>query len=244
VAPAAPSTYTCDMLLYRFADAASWIGAAVGELREAARQARAAGRGRLDLCLAGGTTPEPVYRAMAALALQGLDAHLWLGDERAVPPADPARNGAMIERAFEACAWEPYPGIRLWPEAATEAEAEEAAAAYESELAAALGARPAFDLAMLGLGADGHTASLFPGRGEGSAARSSPRGLAAVAVSPTQPALRMTLTFAALAPAARRVFVVRGPDKLGAVGRLAEEDPALPASALAGPGSIILYLED
>jgi len=232
------------MLLYRFADAASWIGAAVGELREAARQARAAGRGGLALCLAGGTTPEPVYRAMAALALEGLDAQLWLGDERAVPNSDPARNGTMIERAFEDCAWEPYPRIRHWPEAATEAEAEEAAAAYESELSAALGARPAFDLAMLGLGSDGHTASLFPWRGEGSAARSSPRGLAAVAISPTLPALRMTLTFAALAPAARRVFLVRGPDKLGAVGRLAEEDPALPASALAGPGSIILYLED
>lgn len=232
------------MLLYRFADAASWIGAALGELREAARLARASGRRRLALCLAGGTTPEPVYRALAAARLEGLDAELWLGDERAVPPTDPARNGAMVATAFEDCSWDPYPRIKQWPEATTEAEAEEAAGAYEAELAASLGSPPAFDLALLGLGADGHTASLFPSRGEGSAARSSPRGLAAVSVSPTRPSLRMTLTFAALAPAARRVFLARGQDKLGAVGRLAEEDPALPASALAGPGSIILYLED
>jgi 6-phosphogluconolactonase len=232
------------MLLYRFADAASWIGAAIGELREAARLARASGRRRLALCLAGGATPEPVYRAMAAARLEGLDAELWLGDERAVPPTDPARNGAMVAAAFEDCTWNPYPRIKQWPEATTEAEAEEAAGAYEAELAAALGSPPAFDLAMLGLGADGHTASLFPSRGEGVAARSTPGGLAAVAVSPIRPSLRMTLTFEALAPSLRRVFLVRGPDKLGAVGRLAEEDPALPASTLAGPGSIILYLED
>jgi 6-phosphogluconolactonase len=150
----------------------------------------------------------------------------------------------MVARAFEDCAWKPYPRIKDWPEASTEAEAEEAAAAYETELAAALGSPPAFDLAILGLGADGHTASLFPWRGAADAARSSPRGLAAVTRSPLKPALRMTLTFEALAPAARRVFLARGHDKLGAVGRLADEDPALPASALAGPGSIILYLEE
>lgn len=232
------------MLLYRFADAASWIGAAIGELREAARLARSSGRTRLALCLAGGATPEPVYRALASERLSGLDAELWLCDERAVPRSDPARNGGMIERAFEDCSWEPYPRLRPWPDAQTEAEAEESAGAYEAELAASLGAPPAFDLAILGLGADGHTASLFPWNGEGSAARSSPRGLAAVAISPLEPALRMTLTFEALSRSTRRVFLARGPGKLGAVGRLADEDPALPASRLAGPGSIILYLED
>lgn len=244
MAPADPKPYTCVMLLYRFADAASWIGAALGELREAARLARASGRRSLALCLAGGTTPEPVYRALAAARLEGLDAELWIGDERAVPSADPARNGAMIATAFEDCAWDPYPRIKQWPEAATEAEAEEAACGYEAEIEAALGSPPAFDLALLGLGADGHTASLFPSRGGGRAASPSPRGLAAVAFSPTGPSLRMTLTFAALARSTRRAFIVRGPDKLGVVGRLADEDPALPASALAGPGAIILYLED
>ncbi len=232
------------MLLYRFADSASWIGAAIGELREAARLARSSGRGRLALCLSGGTTPEPVYRALAAQRLSGLDAELWLGDERAVSSADPARNGGLVGRAFEDCAWDPYPRVKAWPEAETEDAAEEAAEAYEAELAASLGAKPAFDLCFLGLGADGHTASLFPWKGTGGAARPAPLGLAAVAFSPIAPKLRMTLSFEALSGARRRVFLVRGPDKLGSVGRLAEEDPALPASRLAGSESIILYLED
>ncbi len=231
------------MLLYRCADSVSWINAALGELRETARMARLSNSGRMAVCLAGGTTPEPVYRAMAAHELSGVDVELWPGDERVVPLADPARNGTMIARAFENCVWNPYPRIKQWPEAQTESEALEAVEAYEAELAASLGHKPVFDLALLGLGADGHTASLFSVN-ETEGYRFTALGLTAVTRSPIAPFIRMTLSFAALGSTRRRVFLVRGPEKLGVVERLSLEDHRLPASRLAGPESIILYLEN
>ncbi len=232
------------MLLYRCADSVSWINAALGELRETARMARLSNSGRMAVCLAGGTTPEPVYRAMAAHELSGVDVELWPGDERVVPLADPARNGTMIARAFEECVWNPFPRIKQWPEAQTESEALEAVEVYEAELAASLGHKPVFDLALLGLGADGHTASLFSCDESRGTVHASPIGLTAVTRSPIAPFIRMTLSFAALGSTRRRVFLVRGPEKLGVVERLSLEDHRLPASRLAGPESIILYLEN
>lgn len=232
------------MLLYRCADSVSWINAALGELRETARIARIVNSGRLALCLAGGATPEPVYRAMAAYELSGVDVELWLGDERVVAFADPERNGGMIASAFKECVWSPFPRIKQWPEAQTESEALEAAEAYEAELAASLGNKPVFDLALLGLGADGHTASLFSCDESRGTVHASPIGLTAVTRSPIPPPLRMTLTFEILASARRRVFLVRGAEKNAVVERLSLEDQGLPASRLAGPESIILYLEN
>ncbi len=218
----------------------AWIEAALAELLAAALSARAEGRDSLALVLAGGSTPEGPYRAMAAQGLAGLRVDLWLGDERVVPAADPARNLIMVERAFADCSWDFPPRLRAWPEAETEAQAISASALYEEELAASLGSAPAFDLALLGLGADGHTASVFPSRA-GSEDEGAGR-LVAVTRSPLPPPLRMTLTLGALRGARRRVFLVRGSDKLPALARLEAEDPAIPASALAGPGAIALYL--
>jgi 6-phosphogluconolactonase len=238
------------MRIIEFHGEGEWIDAALGELRSAAEAARSAGSGTLSLCLAGGLTPEPAYRAMAGLPLAGLAAELWLGDERAVGADDPARNGLMVARSFADCAWEVPPRLRLWPEAAGEAETGRACARYEAELLAALGPRPVFDLAFLGLGADGHTASLFPGDARFSSRAAGP-GVAQEAVegrlavpsrSPLPPFARMTLAPALLRAARRRVFLVKGEDKLPAVRKLEAEDPAIPASLLAGPGSIALYL--
>ncbi|MGA2547948.1 MAG: 6-phosphogluconolactonase [Rectinemataceae bacterium] len=232
------------MLVSTFSNAHSWIEAALDELRAAAKAAREEGRASLALCLAGGLTPEGVYRSMAALPLGGLAAELWLGDERVVPAGDAARNGVMAARAFTGCVWEPTPRLRLWPDAETEGEAPAAAARYEAELLAALGPEPTFDLALMGLGADGHTASLFPGSPllkEASDSTLRPR-LTAVARSPVPPFARMTLTLGALRSARRRIFLVKGADKLPALRKLEAEDSSIPASLLAGPGSLVLYL--
>ncbi len=223
----------------------SWIDAAVAELQAAADRARSEGRASLALCLAGGLTPEPVYRALSALPLGGLAVDLWLGDERVVGADSPARNGVMVARSYASCVWDPAPRIRLWPEAETEIQAVSAARAYEAELRSALGPRPAFDLALLGLGADGHTASLFPGSPALEVAVDDaglPR-LAVVTRSPVAPFARMTLTLGALEAARRRIFLVRGGDKLEALRKLEAEDPSIPASSLAGPGSLVLFLE-
>jgi 6-phosphogluconolactonase len=221
-----------------------WIDAAVGELRAARDEARSGGRASLALCLAGGLTPEPLYRGMSGLPLGGSPIELWLGDERVVPAGDPARNGSMVARSFAGCAWDPSPRLRLWPEAETEEEAVSASARYEAELRASLGVRPSFDLVFLGLGADGHTASIFPGSPLMEASSDGPGlpRLAAVARAPVAPFGRMTLTPAALRSARRRIFLVRGADKLPALRRLEAEDPSIPATLLAGAGALVLYL--
>ena len=103
------------MVVRHFADESSWVAAALGEFRAAVEDARADGRSSLSLCLAGGSTPEVVYRAMAAMPLEDLAVDLWLGDERVVAPDDCARNGVMIGRAFADCAWTPAPVLHLWP---------------------------------------------------------------------------------------------------------------------------------
>jgi 6-phosphogluconolactonase len=231
------------MQVRTFKDESSWIEAALDELRAAAEAARAEARSSIALCLAGGKTPEPVYRAMAGLPLEGLAVELWLGDERAVPAMDNARNGRMAERAFAGCVWSPAPRLRLWPEAVTAVQASAAAARYEAELCASLGEDPRFDLAILGLGADGHTASVFPGTINASPGPAlSPKGMAAVTISPLPPDLRMTFSLGLLARSRRRVFLARGADKLPALRALEAEDAGIPASALAGPGSLALYL--
>jgi 6-phosphogluconolactonase len=232
------------MLVSTFSDELSWMEAALDELRSAAQAAREEGRPSLALCLAGGLTPERVYRSMAALPLEGLAVELWLGDERVVPADDPARNGLMAARAFAGCVWEPLPRLRLWPDAETDSDAPAAAARYETELLEALGPTPSFDLALLGLGADGHTASLFPGSPLSKDPPDSigrPR-LTAVARSPVAPFGRMTLTLGALKRARRLIFLVKGADKLPALRKLEAEDSSIPASLLAGPGARVLYL--
>jgi 6-phosphogluconolactonase len=186
---------------------------------ERAEVARAAGR-TLEVVLGGGSTPGPVYRALASLPLRDLRVRLWPGDERVVMATDAARNGLLIHRCFEGAAWRPAPELRPWPEEA----GDPASARYALELSGALGARPVFDLALLGIGGDGHTAGLFPGdsaseealasvalagNGQAGNGQASPP-LALATLAPTEPRLRMTLAPAVLGGAARLVFLSRG----------------------------------
>lgn len=239
------------MVVRFFGDESSWISAALGEFSAAAEEARAAGRSRLSLCLAGGSTPEPVYRAMAAAPLAGLAVDLWLGDERAVAPDDPARNGAMVARAFADCAWEGAPALHLWPALdpapsggpLSPLALERAASEYGEELSRALGPHPVFDLALLGLGSDGHTASLFP-RSPLLDDAYPASVLAAPARSPVPPFDRLTLTLGALSPSRRIAFLVRGEGKREAVDRVARGDMGSPASRLAGEGREVLSLTE
>lgn len=224
------------MRLTTFDTQDAWLGAGLAAFVAAARLARDKKQGRLDICLAGGTSPAPLYRALAASeefaqALQGLELGLWLGDEREVPEDHAERNGRLVAEAFGQASW-PH-SLHLWPPG----PAAGAATAYATELADSFQGPPVFDLALLGLGEDGHTASLFPG----DSILSARQVLALPSLAPSEPRRRMSLTLGCLQASRAIAFWVRGQGKKAIVEALAREDPGLPASALAGAQTRILY---
>ncbi|MDO8836934.1 MAG: 6-phosphogluconolactonase [Vicinamibacterales bacterium] len=127
-------------------------------------------RGRFTVALTGGSTPGPVYRLLAdderlREAVSWQDVHVFWGDERHVPPTHDDSNFRMAHEALVGRV--PIPGHQVHRILAEGPDAERVAAAYEQTLRAAFclghGEWPRFDLVLLGMGEDGHTASLFPG---------------------------------------------------------------------------------
>jgi 6-phosphogluconolactonase len=180
--------------------------AAAATIRDAARAA-VSERNRFRLALAGGNTPRLAYARLADerdVPWNGVE--VFFGDERMVSPAHEASNFNMARAALLSRVT--IPKSQVHP-VNTELETDEAASAYE----AVLGREP-LDLVLLGMGVDGHTASLFPG----GVSEGDPR-LVAPAVGPPPHAARVTLTYAALAKARRCLFMVTGAAKAS---RLAE----------------------
>jgi 6-phosphogluconolactonase len=188
--------------------------AAADELVALAKSAIAA-RGRFDVALSGGSTPKRMFELLAArgrAAAPWNAIHLWWGDERCVAPDHPDSNYGMTKRTLiDPLKLDPARVHRIHGEDAPEA----AAADYERELIAALEQPPVFDLVLLGLGPDGHTASLFPGS---PALTETVRFVVANAVdSPLTKgkATRITLTAPAFARARHTRFLAAGSDKAG-----------------------------
>ncbi|HTP56477.1 MAG TPA: 6-phosphogluconolactonase [Thermoplasmata archaeon] len=186
-----------------------------GRAREAVRA-----RGSFQLVLAGGSTPIPLYERLARRSSSGVPwdrTDVWFGDERCVGPHRPESNYRMARRALLARAGIPPSRIhRIRGELGSAALA---ARQYRAELVARFGALPAgrpwFDLVLLGIGPDGHTASLFPGS---PALRERSRAAVAVRVPGRPPYVpRVTLTLPALAAAREVAFLVAGDDKAEAV---------------------------
>lgn len=203
-------------------DAAAWTAAAAREVRSHLAPA-VAERGTASLVLAGGSTPRPVYRELARTAerdtLPWRAVEMFFGDERAVPPDHAESNFRMAEETLLSGVGAAAARVHR---IRGELGAEEAARRYDDEIRAALGPEPRFDLVLLGLGGDGHTASLFPATfaasaGPGADADPHPGRLAAATEAPEAPRQRITLTLGALAPARAVVFLVRGEGKAGAV---------------------------
>ncbi len=138
----------------RHADADALAAAVADRLATATREAIAA-RGRAIFALAGGRTPFPAYRRFAALDLPWPRVHLIATDERCVPHDHPASNTRELRAAFEAAR-----GVGITP--LTAADGDPDASLREARQKLAYTAEP-FDAVVLGMGADGHTASLFPG---------------------------------------------------------------------------------
>jgi 6-phosphogluconolactonase len=192
----------------------------------------------VHMSLAGGTTPRAAYERLATLVDNWDGVELWLGDERLVPPDDPESNYRLVAETL-------LQGTGATAHAVpTGGSAEEAASAYAGEIRRRVPAGPdgvpAFDLALLGLGEDGHVASLFP-----HAPALDARGETCVAVhdAPKPPPDRVSLTLEVLRTARSALVLAVGEGKARAVeAALSGPDPGVPASLLAG-GPLELILD-
>jgi 6-phosphogluconolactonase len=199
--------------------------AAARGVAAAAHEAMAA-HGRFSLVLAGGSTPRGLYALLASPPFKGrLDpskTHFFWGDERCVPPDSPDSNYRMAKEAMLDALSPPPENIHRMR---GEDEPAKAAEAYEAELRLFFGAEnappfPRFDLVLLGLGEDGHTASLFPG----SAALHEKKRWVALGTDP-QGVRRLTLTVSVINTATRVAVLAEGGAKAGVVGRVLRGTP-------------------
>jgi 6-phosphogluconolactonase len=175
-----------------------------------------AGRGACALCLAGGRTPEPVYRELAsASSIDWTRVDVFFGDERAVPPDHPDSNYLMVNRVLLSRV--PVPAGQVHRMEAERSDREAAAREYERSLP------PRLDILVLGMGQDGHTASLFPG----SAALDERQRLVVPVIGAKPPAERMTITPPVIEAARRVAVIATGGDKAAMVAR-AIEGPLAP----------------
>jgi 6-phosphogluconolactonase len=183
-----------------------------------------AARGACWIALAGGRTPKAVYERLADAGTPAIDwarVHVAFGDERLVPPDHVDSNYGMARAALLDRV--PIPAHQIHRIDGERLDADAAAAAYAAVLAGAFrsepGAWPVFDLVLLGVGTDGHTASIFPG----TAAVMETRRVAVAGDAPTAPARRVTLTFPVLNAARAVVILASGADKACAIGRAFSE---------------------
>lgn len=215
-----------------FPDEASLRANALARVLAAARDAIAQ-HGAFDIVLAGGNTPRKLYRALRRADTDWTSWHVWYGDERCVPPDDRGRNSRMARDE-----WLDHVPVRAGNMHPIPAEygAREAATLYARELRSA----DAFDLVLLGLGEDGHTASLFPGHDWGSHA-DSPDAIA-VFDAPKPPPERVSLSAVRLSNARAVLFLVEGPGKRDAVGAWKRSD-AIPAGSIAPDAGVDVLLD-
>lgn len=167
-------------------------------------------RGIFNLVLAGGGTPKPTYHALRAAHADWSAWHIYFGDERCAPQGDPERNSAMARHEWLDHVPLPAANIHVIP---AELGAEQGAQAY----ADALRDVGMFDVVLLGLGEDGHTASLFPGQNWGEDADAP--DVLAVHDAPKPPPDRISLSAARLADAGQVIYLVDGESKHEAVQR-------------------------
>jgi len=235
-----------DANLIVCADPAALADAAAHLIVDAANAA-VRERGRFMLCLAGGETPRATYARLALPELSGRvrwdRTWVFFGDERAVPPDHSESNYRMAHETLLSRVSVP-PG-QIFRMRAEHSDADGAAAAYAAVLVEAFATRrgelPRFDVVLLGLGVDGHTASLFPGS---PVLREVFRTVAAVHVAAARIPQRLTLTFPVLNAAARVVFLVAGPEKAKIVKTVLAEQSTLPAAMVRPTDGELVWLAD
>ncbi len=198
------------------------------------------------LSLSGGSTPKRLYGLLAeapyADRFPWTYAEFTFGDERFVPPDDPASNARMATEAMFSRV--PVPGENIHRVQTVGVSAEAAAADYEETLKRIYGtdtldpARPLFEVTLLGLGEDGHTASLIPGQKV-----LEERERWVQAVSEGRPETRITLTYPAIDSSRFVVFLVQGESKREVLDRILSGDTAPPAARVRPVGSVLWMLD-
>jgi len=195
--------------------------------------------GEFRLVLAGGRTPRAAYALLATELREEIDWRrviFYFSDERCVGPDDPASNYRMAREAlFDPLKLQGGAVHRMAGELAPGA----AAADYDAEIKAVIAARkPAFDLTLLGVGGEGHTASLFPGS---PALEEATRTVASVTV-PADPPDRLTMTPVALGASREILFLVTGQEKAHALATIFGGGDDLPAARVArlGPSRFLV----
>jgi 6-phosphogluconolactonase len=206
-----------------------------------------AAQGPFAVALSGGSTPQHMYESWTRPPYRDKfpwdRMHWFFGDERFVPHDDAASNYRMVHRAFLSRV--PIPETNIHPIPTEGLSPEEAAASYERELKSFYGAdrldasRPLFALTFLGLGGDGHTASLFPGI---AALDERARWVAAVR-GPKRDA-RITLTYPALNSSRQAAFLVTGEEKRDILKRLRAGDQSLPAAHVRPVGDLHIFTDN
>ena len=204
-------------------------------------------RDRFTLALAGGSTPRPLYRRLAGplrTRIPWRRVHLFWGDERYVPRDDPASNYRMAREALLDDAPIPPENVHSMPTAPDDPA--EAAAAYEATLRDVFPENATFDLILLGLGSDGHTASLFPDDEQATADGASLPWVRAVEAPPRYDVrTRLTLTLPAINRARHAFFLVAGAEKHDALDAvLHQRDPALPPTHVTPQGPCTWFVDE
>src|ERR1051326_1620445 len=205
-------------------------------------------RERFAVVLTGGSSPEGLYRLLATEPyhhqIPWERVHWFWGDDRFVPPEDARSNAGQARRLFLACVSAPAANVHAIPTDA--ASADEAARRYQAELSEFYGAdrldraRPLFDLVLMGVGNDGHTASLFPGHPQLDETDRWVVGVPQAGQEPFVP--RVTLTFPALASTRDMLFLVTGQGKRDIMARLlAAAD--LPAARAHADGDLVWLVD-
>jgi 6-phosphogluconolactonase len=202
---------------------------------------------RIAICLTGGSSPKQLYQLLAtdayAKTIPWDRVHWFIGDERFVPPAAPLNNMATARNIFlDRLA----PKDHIHPIPTDTASPDESAQAYERGLKTFYGAddldpkRPLFDLVLMGVGPDGHTASLFPGYPALAESRRWVVGVPQAHVEPFVP--RITLTLPALASCREMLFEVAGHEKRAILDKLSK-DESLPANQARSLGETVLLVD-
>jgi 6-phosphogluconolactonase len=204
--------------------------------------------GRFAVALSGGSTPKRLYQLLAASPLREAmpwqRVHLFFGDDRFVPADDPNSNFGMARDAMIAHVPIPPANVHGIPTSGIPADG---ARQYEAALKAFYGAdrldpaRPLFDVVLLGMGPDGHTASLFPGKPALDEKQRWAVEVPEPGLTPFVP--RVTLSYPALQSARSVAFVAAGADKTAMMRRVLAGEQALPSARVAPINELVWFVD-